>query len=134
MIHDLLRPEHPCINHKPIYRPCGEAGLAVRRKVNAKRYGERVPRIQAETVNKNWGLAFVIDSLSAGRGFELLTVADDFTRECVQTAVDFGMGASFVARWLDEAARFRGYPQTVCTDNGPELIAKAFLACRNSSR
>jgi len=132
MIHDLLRPEHPGINHKRIYRLYSEAGLAVRRKVKAKRYGERVPLVKAETVNQTWSLDFVSDSLSTGRRLKFLTVADDFTRECVQMAVDFGMGASYVTRLLDEAAQFRGYPQAVRTDNGPEFIAKAFLAWTQS--
>jgi len=132
MIHDLLRPEHPGINHKRIYRLYSEAGLAVRRQVKAKRYGERVPLIQAETVNQTWSLDFVSDSLSTGRRLKFLTVADDFTRECVQMAVDFGMGASYVTRLLDEAAKFRGYPQALRTDNGPEFIAKAFLAWTQS--
>ena len=132
MIHDLLRPEHPGINHKRIYRLYSEAGLAVRRKVKAKRYGERVPLIQAVTVNQTWSMDFVSDSLSTGRRLKFLTVADDFTHECVQMAVDFGIGASYVARLLDEAAQFRGYPQAVRTDNGPEFIAKAFLAWTQS--
>ena len=132
MIHDLLRPEYPGINHKRIYRLYSEAGLAVRRKVKAKRYGERVPLIQAEKINQTWSLDFVSDSLSTGRRLKFLTVADDFTHECVQMAVDFGMGASYVTRLLDEAAQFRGYPQAVRTDNGPEFIARAFLAWTQS--
>jgi putative transposase len=132
MIHDLLRPEHPGINHKRIYRLYNEAGLAVRRQVKAKRYGERVPLIAAKTVNQTWSMDFVSDSLSSGRRLKFLTVADDFTHECVQMAVDFGMGAGYVTRQLDEAAQFRGYPQAVRTDNGPEFIAKAFLAWTQS--
>jgi putative transposase len=128
MIHDLLRPEHPGINHKRIYRLYSEAGLAVRRKVKAKRYGERVPLVQAETLNQTWSMDFVSDSLSSGRRLKFLTVTDDFSRECVQMAVDFGMGAGYVTRLLDEAAVFRGYPTAVRTDNGPEFTAKAFLA------
>jgi transposase InsO family protein len=45
MIHDLLRPDHPDINHKRIDRLCSEATLAVQSKAkqskaNAKRHGE----------------------------------------------------------------------------------------------
>jgi putative transposase len=47
-------------------------------------------------------------------------------------AVDFRMGASYVTRLLDEAAKFRGYPQAIRTDNGPEFIANAFLAWTQS--
>lgn len=91
-----LRPQHPGINHKRSYRPYSDAGLAVRRNVKAKRYGERVPLVQAETVNQIWSLDFVSDSLCAGRRLKFVTVVDDFTHECVQMAVDFGMGASYV--------------------------------------
>lgn len=128
MIHDLLRPEHPGMNHKRIYRLYSQAHLAVRRKVKAKRYGERVPLVQAETVNQTWSMDLVSDSLATGRRLKFLTVADDFSRECVQMAADFGMGASYVTRLLDEAATFRGYPKAIRTDNGPEFTAKAFLA------
>ena len=37
-----------------------------------------------------------------------MTVVDDFSRESVQIAVDFGMGAGYVTCLLDEAATFRG--------------------------
>ena len=58
---------------------------------------------------------------------ECLTVADDFSHECVDIAVDFGIGGEYVTRLLDQAARFRGYPQAVRTDNGPEFTSRAFL-------
>ena len=128
MIHDLLRPDNPGINHKRIYGLYSEARLAVQRKAKAKRYGERVPLVQAETVNQTWSMDFVSDSLCTGRRLKFLTVADDFSHECVQMAVDFGMGAGYVTRLLDEAAVFRGYPKAVRTDNGPEFTARAFLA------
>jgi putative transposase len=33
----------------------------------------------------------------------------------------------YVARVLDRAALFRGYPQVVRTDNGPEFTSRAFM-------
>jgi putative transposase len=128
MIHDLLRPDNPGINHKRIYRLYSVAGLAARKKVKARRYGERVPLVQAETVNQTRSMDFVSDSLFTGRRLKFLTVADDFSHECVQMAADFGMGAGYVTRLLDEAAMFRGYPKAVRKDNGPEFTAKVFLA------
>jgi putative transposase len=71
---------------------------------------------------------FVSGSLANGRRIKCLTVTDDFTRESVQIATDFGMGTGYVTRLLDEAAKFRGYPRAVRTDNGPEFTARAFLA------
>ena len=134
MIHDLLRPEQPGINHKRVYRLYSEAGLAVRRKVKTRRFGERVPLTQAETINQTWSMDFVSDSLSSGRRIRCLTVVDDFSRESVQIAVDFGMGAGYVTRLLDEAAKFRGYPKAIRTDNGPEFTARAFLAWTQSRK
>ena len=61
---------------------------------------------------------FVSDSLANGRRLKCLTVADDFSHECVDIAVDYGIGGEYVTRLLDRAALFRGYPSAVRTDNG----------------
>jgi len=45
-------------------------------------------------------------------------VADDFTHECVDIGVDFGISGQYVTRLLDQVAVFRGYPRAVRTDNG----------------
>ena len=56
-----------------------------------------------------------------------LTVTDHFTRECVDITANFGIGGDYVTRLLDRAATFRGYPQAVRTDNGPEFTCRAFM-------
>ena len=81
----------------------------------------------ASHVNATWSMDFVSDSLCSGRRLKCLTVADDFSHECVDIAVDFGIGGEYVTRLLDQAARFRGYPKAVRTDNGPEFTSRAFL-------
>ena len=53
-------------------------------------------------------------------------MADDFTRQCFDITADFGIGGHYVNRLVDWAATFRGYPQTVRTDNGPEFTCRAF--------
>ena len=70
---------------------------------------------------------FVSDSLTNGRRLKLLTVTDDFSRECVDITVDYGISGEYVTRLLDRAALFRGYPAAVRTDNGPEFTSRAFL-------
>lgn len=75
---------------------------------------------------------FVSDSLANGRRLKCLTVADDFSHECVQIGVDHGIGGQYVTRLLDQAAVFRGYPKAVRTDNGPEFASRAFMAWRSS--
>ena len=128
-IHDLLRPEFPDVNHKRVYRLYSAAKLAVRKRKKAKRpMNERVPLQIAQRVNEVWSMDFVSDSLANGRRLKCLTVADDFSHECVDIATDYGIGGLYVTRLLDRAALFRGYPVAVRTDNGPEFTSRAFMA------
>ena len=128
-IHDMLRPEFPGVNHKRVYRLYSEANLALRRRKKVRRpASERVPLQLAQGVNEVWSMDFVSDSLANGRRIKFLTVADDFSHECVDIAGDWGISGLYVTRLLDRAALFRGYPQAVRTDNGPEFTSRAFMA------
>ena len=128
-LHDLLRPEFPDVNHKKIYRLYRDANLAVRRRRKVRRpASERLRLVQAHAPNAVWSMDFVSDALANGRRIKCLTVTDDFTRECVDIAVDHGIGGAYVVRLLDQAACFRGYPRAVRTDNGPEFTSRAFIA------
>jgi len=128
-VHDLLRPEFPGVNHKRVYRLYSAANLAVRKRRKARRTSsERLPLQAASTVNEVWSMDFVSDSLANGRRLKCLTVADDFSHECVDIAVDYGISGEYVTRLLDRAAVFRGYPSAVRTDNGPEFTSRAFMA------
>ncbi len=127
-IHDLLRPQYPGVNHKKVYRLYSAANLAVRKRKKVKRpASERVPLQLARCPNEVWSMDFVSDSLSTGRRIKCLTVADDFSHECVSIAVDWGISGQYVTRLLDQAAIFRGYPLAVRTDNGPEFTSRAFM-------
>ena len=127
-VHDLLRRDFPGVNHKRVYRLYREANLAVRKRKKSKRpLNERVPLQLAKAVNEVWSMDFVSDSLSNGRRLKYLTVADDFSHECVDIAVDFGISGEYVTRLLDRAAVFRGYPDMVRTDNGPEFTSRVFM-------
>ena len=128
-IHDLLRPSFPGVNHKRVYRLYSAANLAVRKRKKVKRpASDRVPLQVARAVNEVWSMDFVSDSLSTGRRIKCLTVADDFSHECVDIAVDWGISGEYVTRMLDRAALFGGYPLAVRTDNGPEFTSRAFMA------
>jgi putative transposase len=99
----------------------------VRKRRKGKRpLNERVPLLAAIRVNQTWSMDFVSDNLCSGKRIKMLTVADDYSHECVRIAVDFGIGG-YVTRLLDQAACFRGYPQAIRTDNGPKFVSRAFL-------
>ena len=128
-VHDMLRPQFPGVNHKRIYRLYSEANLTVRKRKKAKRpASERVALQIAKSVNEVWSMDFVSDSLVNGRRIKCLTVADDFSHECVDITADYGISGQYVTRLLDRAAIFRGYPLAVRTDNGPEFTCRAFMA------
>ena len=88
MIHDVLRPQYPDINHKRVYRIYTVEGLSIRKRKKAKRIGVRVPLVAAMALNQTWSMDFVSDSLSTGRRIKCLTVAYDFSYECVSISVD----------------------------------------------
>jgi putative transposase len=125
-LHDLLRPQYPGVNHKRIYRLYTEAKLTVKKRKKVKRpISERLPLQLAQKVNEVWSMDFVSDCLSSGRRIKCLTVADDFSHECVRIGVDYGISGQYVTRLLDQAALFRGYPRTVRTDNVLNAIGAA---------
>ncbi|WP_439896908.1 IS3 family transposase [Chromobacterium haemolyticum] len=127
-VHDLLRHEFPGINHKRVYRLYREQGLAVRRRNRRRKLtGVRTPLQAATQLNEVWSMDFVSDQLVCGRRLKCLTVADDFSHEAVQVAVDFSMSGQYVTRMLDQVAQFRGYPLAVRTDNGPEFTSRVFM-------
>ena len=125
-IHALLRREGVQANHKRVYRLYREAGLAVRRR--RKRRGVAVERealLLPHAPNQVWSMDFVMDALSTGRRLKCLTIVDDFTKESVDLVIDHSVPGQYVTRVLDQAARFRGFPEAIRTDQGPEFTGNA---------
>lgn len=135
LIHAYLAPQFAAagcvINHKRTWARYRALGLSARARKKAKRVGLRTPLRCASALNAVWSMDFVSDAIAQPgcpvRRIKSLTVADDKSHECVDIATDFGMGGAYVTRVLDQAARFRGYPSAVRTDNGPEFTSRAFL-------
>lgn len=46
--------------------------------------------------------------------------------------MDYGINGQYVIRAADQAARFRGHPAAVKTDNGPEFTGRAFIGWAQS--
>ncbi len=125
-IHDLLRREGVEANHKKVYRLYREAALSVRKRrrrklVMADRQALHVP----SAPNEVWSIDFVMDARANRRRIKCLTIVDDFTRECLDIAVDYGISGGYVARVLDAVGQFRGLPRAIRTDQGPEFTSRA---------
>ncbi len=125
-IHDLLRREGVLANHKRVYRLYREAKLSVRKRRRRKLVMLDRPVLQAPAgPNEVWSIDFVMDALANGKRIKCLTVVDDFTRECLDIAVDFGISGEYVAHVLDRIGQFRGLPKAIRTDQGPEFTSRA---------
>lgn len=67
------------------------------------------------------------DRLADGRQFRLLNVLDDFNREGLGIEVDFSLPAERVVRSLNQIIEWRGKPQAIRVDNGPEYISSTLM-------
>ena len=75
--------------------------------------------------NEVWSMDFVMDALANDRRIKCLTVVDDFTRECLDIAVDLGISGEYVSRMLEQTSQFRRLPKAIRTDQGPEFTSRA---------
>ena len=124
-LHALLRRDGPAVNLKRVRRLCGKHGLLLKQKRRRKRrgVGAGVP-CRAEHPNQVWAYDFVEDRTESGRKLRVLTIVDEFTRECLEVEVEHRMNARFVAGALLRLFGRRGTPAFIRSDNGPEFIAK----------
>jgi len=128
-LHILLQREGYQMNHKKLYRLYRNAGLTVRKRPGRKRaLGSRKPMEQALGANHVWSLDFVSDALSDGRRFRILSVIDQYSRECLCLAVDSSLSGKRVIRELERVIIERGAPKTIISDNGTEFTSKAVLS------
>lgn len=128
-LHILLRREGVQMNHKKLRRLYREERLQVRRRGGRKRaLGTRAPLSVPQGPNQRWSLDFVSDQLTGGRRFRILTVVDDFTRECLTLVADTSLSGMRVSRELDVLGATRGLPACIVSDNGTELTSRAILA------
>lgn len=123
---DLVRRRGKRWNHKRVHRIYCEMGLNRRRK-GKKRLPNRNPNplVAGIQVNACWSIDFMSDALWDGRRFRTFNVVDDFNREALAVEVDLNIPALRVIRVLERIAAWRGYPQKLRMDNGPEFIAVA---------
>ena len=126
-IHVLLLREGWQINHKRVYRLYREEGLTLRSKrpkrIVSAAHRERVEC--AKETNEIWSIDFMNDALFDGRRLKLLTVVDNFTRECLAIEAGQGITGDQVAGTLGTIAKSRSFPGRIKCDNGPEFTSKA---------
>lgn len=127
-IHLLLKKEGIKVNHKRVYRIYRASGLKVVKRGGRKRaLGSRLPPISLNNSNERWSLDFVSDALADGRRIRILTIVDDFTRECLKMVVDTSLNGKRVTRELSSLILAKGTPKAILSDNGTEFTSNAVL-------
>ena len=77
--------------------------------------------------NQVWSMDFMSDSLSDGRSLRTFNVIDDFNPEGLGIEVDFSLPSGRVIRALEQIIEWRGKPQALGCDNGPEYISQELI-------
>jgi putative transposase len=111
-------------NHKRVYRVYTELKLNIRRR-SKKRLPARVKQAlyQPEVINEVWSIDFMSDTLWDGRRYRLLNIVDDYNRELLHIEADLSLPTLRVIRVLEYLKEFRGLPNIIRVDNGPEFIS-----------
>ncbi len=124
----LLKREGWNVNAKRIYRLYKEEGLIVRTQKRKKAASRACPTRRGDSAESALVNGFVSDRLADGRWFRILTVVDQFTRECIVLLADRSMSGEKVSRALEQAIIARGAPESITVYNGSEFASKAFDA------
>jgi putative transposase len=75
--------------------------------------------------NQKWSMDFVAQRLLGDRWIRVLTVVDQFTRECLPLLADNTLSVEKVATALDKVISLRGAPASITVDNGTEFTSRA---------
>ena len=115
-------------NHKRVYRIYCELELNLRIKPKKRLKRDKPePLAVPEVPNDTWSMDFMADQLADGRSIRTLNVLDDFNREGLCIEVDFSLPAERVVRSLNQIIEWRGKPQAIRVDNGPEYISGTLM-------
>lgn len=127
-IHALLDEEGFKAGRDRVHRLWRRHGLGVPRKTHKRRrlggIENGITRHAAARIDHVWTYDFVKDQTTDGRPIKMLTVVDEYTRECLACPVARNFTSADVVRTLRALFATRGVPTHIRSDNGPEFIAK----------
>jgi putative transposase len=82
-------------------------------------------RLRPEYRDHVWSYDFMVDRTTDGRAFRILNIIDEFTRECLSIKVNRKISSQDVIDELFLLFIFRGIPEHIRSDNGPEFTARS---------
>lgn len=128
-VHAMLAQEGFRAGRDRVHRLWRAHGLRVPAKVRRRRRlgssAGGITRHRATRIDHVWTYDFVKDQTADGRPVKILTVVDEFTRECLACEVARSITGRGVIGVLRELFALRGVPAHIRSDNGPEFIARS---------
>jgi transposase InsO family protein len=123
----MLKHDGHSINRKRVYRIWRQEGLQLpRRKVMKRRYGDSTSTLRrASRPDEVWTYDFLEGWTERGGKLRMLTILDEYTRECLTIHVARSISSRQVIQVLEWLFLLRGAPDHLRSDNGPEFIAYA---------
>lgn len=123
----LLQAEGWNVNHKRIERLWRQEGLKVPSRQPKRRRlwlndGSCI-RLRPEYPNHVWSYDFVLHHTNDGRKFRMLTIIDEYTRQCLAIDVARQIKSEDVLIRLTDLFVRRGTPTNIRSDNGSEFTA-----------
>ena len=124
----LLKGKGFRVNHKRVERIWREEGLKVPNKQPRRgrlwlNDGSCV-RLRPTHRNHVWAYDFVAERTHDGRPIKMLTVIDEYSRECLAIVVERRLQSDDVLSCLAELFIRHGPPEHIRSDNGSEFTAK----------
>lgn len=125
----MLHAEGWRVNHKRVERIWRQEGLKVPKKQpkRGRLYlndGSCI-RLRPCWQNHVWSYDFVSERLADGSKIRMLTVLDEYTRECLTIRVQRQLKSHDVLDVLSDLFLLRGLPDYIRSDNGSEFTAQA---------
>jgi putative transposase len=116
------------VNHKRVERIWRQEGLKVPKKQPKRgrlwlNDGSCI-RLRPEHKDHVWSYDFVNARTTDGRAFRMLTIIDEYTRECLAILVERRLTSEDVIDQLFNLFILRGIPEHIRSDNGSEFTAK----------
>lgn len=137
-----LTKKHPRYGYRRITAMLKQQGWAVgKRHIQRLRrqMGMRVPPSKRKILRKGlstglptrathrghvWTWDFIADATMRGGAIRMLTMLDEYTRECHILRADRSLKSADVLEWMGKAIQSHGAPEYLRSDNGSEFIAK----------
>jgi putative transposase len=139
----VLSEQHPRYGYRRIAALLRQEGWpAGKRSIQKRRWqaGLRVPPTKRKLLRRGqltglptqathrghvWTWDFIADATVRGGALRMLTILDEFTRECPVLRADRTLRSEDVLEWLHKAIEAHGAPEYLRSDNGSEFIAHA---------